>query len=412
MSMDNSPLEFLAEQMGNVVKYDAGGRPSIFVPFTKCKSRDLDPSLPDRTHPAFIINGQEVSRILVGKYMASEVESQGTLYSLPNMPPKHSLGADALDQRIRQFGQGACSMTIAMHGLILLLAKKNGWTPRGNTYLSADHRDGTPWDLAQNYTTNSKRILYGWEYSCKKNHLSSAETKPDIAPDYWERLKFVGGNTVKSQRGSEKGRGWHTLTGSGPLNWNLGGQAENLNDIIGNAMENMPGYRIYDGELQIFENNNAAHPDADNSTTSGAWRAILPSNVDDTHTLVSPGTAGTLKWDKAVGAGNTAPILDTQIITRCTGEEYMTALFKDMTANAARVPYVPAVLKELGIFPIQGDLTEGRVYYRNYEATEYLPRRGGFYAYPSLSGLGCVDATYSRAYSSVSYGARPAFVEL
>ena len=43
----------------NVVKYDAQGNPSIFVRFPKMKSSDLDASLPDHTHPAFIINGQE-----------------------------------------------------------------------------------------------------------------------------------------------------------------------------------------------------------------------------------------------------------------------------------------------------------------------------------------------------------------
>ena len=408
--MQNSPLEFLAEQMGNVVKYDQNGNPSIFVPFPKMNSKDLDSSLPDRTHPAFIVNGQTVDRILIGKYMASELTPGGTLYSLPNMPPIHSLGADQLDQRIRMF-PGACSMTIAMHGLILLLAKKNGWTPKGNTYLSVDHRDGTPWDTAQNYTLGTKRVLYGWEYECITAHTSAAELKPDIAPKYWKRKKFIGGVTVPGQRGSGSGRGWLTLTGTGPASWNLDGTIASINDPIGNTMENMPGFRVFDGELQIFENNNAAHPDADNTASSGAWKAILPSSVNNSHTLVAPGTAGTLKWNKN-GTGNAAPQLDTQIATRCAGDEYMTAPFKDLTANAARVPYVPAILQELGIFPIASDTTEGRVYYRNNEGTEYLPRRGGGYGDTSSAGLGYVSASSARGLASVGCGARPAFVEL
>ena len=90
----------------------------------------------------------------------------------------------------------------------------------------------------------------------------------------------------------------------------------------------------------------------------------------------------------------------------------MTAPFKDLTANAARVPYVPAILQELGIFPIASDTTEGRVYYRNNEGTEYLPRRGGYYNGTSSAGLGYVNAYAARGSAYVSDGARPAFVEL
>ena len=57
--MNNSPLEFLAQKYGNVVKYDADGNPSVFVKFPKMKSSELNPALPDHTHPAFIINGVE-----------------------------------------------------------------------------------------------------------------------------------------------------------------------------------------------------------------------------------------------------------------------------------------------------------------------------------------------------------------
>ena len=92
--MNNSPLEFLARQFGNVVKYDENGNPSIFVKFPKMKSSDLDASLPDHTHPAFIINGVEQDYILIGKYKATSLTGSGsdgkTLYSLPNMPPAHS----------------------------------------------------------------------------------------------------------------------------------------------------------------------------------------------------------------------------------------------------------------------------------------------------------------------------------
>ncbi len=206
-------------------------------------------------------------------------------------------------------------------------------------------------------------------------HTTAAELKPDIAPKYWERKRFIGGTTVPGQRGSEKGRGWLTLTGSGPASWNLDGTPASVNDIVGNTMENMPGFRIYDGELQIFADNDAAHPEANNTAGSGAWKAILPSQVNDSHTLVAPGTVGTLKWNAtgALTSGYYNPQLDTVISQRCVGGEYLYTAFKDLTVNSARVPYVPAILRELGITPIQGDTTEGRVYYRNQTGEVFAP---------------------------------------
>lgn len=76
--MNNSPLEQLARQYGNVVQYDAKGNPSIFCKFPKMKSSDLDNSLPDHVHPAFVINNVEEDAILIGKYMSSELEGNGT----------------------------------------------------------------------------------------------------------------------------------------------------------------------------------------------------------------------------------------------------------------------------------------------------------------------------------------------
>lgn len=405
--MHASPLEFLAQQMGNVVKYDTEGNPSIFVPFTKVRSKDLDPSLPDRTHPAFIVNGVELDRILIGKYMGGEIAPNGTLYSLPNIAPKVSTGADTLEARVKQFA-GASPMTIAMHGLILLLAKKNGWVPKGNTYYSVDHRDSTPWTVGSAATVGIKRALYGWEYECLIAHTMATELKPDIAPNHWKRRKFVGGTTPPGERHLDNGRGYNTMTGSGPASWNLDGTPESMTDVVGGAMENLPGYRIFDGELQIFANNDAAHPQADNTAASAAWRAILPNASNDGHTLVTPGTAGTLKWDK-VGS---APVLDTQISTRSIDSESMSIAFKSLTANATRLPHVPAILKELGIFPIAGDATAGTVYYRNHLATEYYPRRGGGWYNASNAGLGCIYGYNSRGYAYAYYGIRPAFVEL
>lgn len=85
--MQNSPLEYLARLYGAQVCEDENGIPSFFVRFPKMTSRELDESLPDRTHPAFWVDGEEQDAIYLGKYKAAAVSGDGSdgggLYSLP-----------------------------------------------------------------------------------------------------------------------------------------------------------------------------------------------------------------------------------------------------------------------------------------------------------------------------------------
>ncbi|EML3987540.1 hypothetical protein RFG92_005347, partial [Klebsiella pneumoniae] len=63
------------------VLYTAKGQPSFMNIIEKFDMSVIDPAL-SGTHPAFIINGTEVSQILVGTYTASLIN--GELLSLPN----------------------------------------------------------------------------------------------------------------------------------------------------------------------------------------------------------------------------------------------------------------------------------------------------------------------------------------
>ena len=90
--------------------------------------------------------------------------------------------------------------------------------------------------------------------------------------------------------------------------------------------------------------------------------------------------------------------------------EYRGTSFKDLVANATSLPYVPAIVKELGLFPCTGDQTQGYTYV-HFTEDERFPRRGGNYFYTSAAGLGCVDSNGARANSSVGYGARPRSLE-
>ena len=403
--MYNSPLEFLARQFGNVVKYDADGNPSIFVKFPKMKSSDLDASLPDHTHPAFIINGVEQDYILIGKYKATSLTGSGsdgkTLYSLPNMPPAHSRTADAFLTQMRAFGGGVSGMTVADRGFLLLLAQKMGWNPGGNSDYGHCYKDASRYELAKSVNVGDKRGFRGWLYECIKAHTTSVELYPDIAPLYWKKLKHIGGaEAYPDMHDSGQNNLILTLNGSGPLDWYLDGTPASVCDIVGNQFEQDYGYRIVGNELQIMENNNAASPDADLSAGSAAWKAILPNKSDDGYTLVAPGTAGTLHWTWANGKitlDTVAPEYDRQ---------YRGTDFKSLGVNSTNLPYIPHIVRELGLFPTSGSTMCG-FYYMQFVNEERFPRRGSGYGNGYYLGLGYESCAATRDDVGLYYGARP-----
>lgn len=406
--MVNSPLEFLARQYDNVVKYDANGNPSIFVKFPKMKSKDLDASLPDHTHPAFIVNGEEQDYILIGKYKACSLTGTGsdggTLYSLPNMPPAYSRTADAFLAQLRAFGNGVSGATVADRGFLLLLAQKNGWNPGGNSDYGHCYKDASRWQSGKSVSAGSERGYGGWLYKCLQAHTTSLELAPDASPLYWQRIKQIGG-TLAYPNLTETGGdniGLHplTLNGSGPLDWYLDGTPGSVCDIVGNQFEQDYGYRIVGNELQILENNNAASPDADLSASSAAWKAILPNKSNDGYTLVAPGTAGTLHWTWA----NSKITLDT--VAPTYDNEYRGTSYKDLAYNATNLPYIPHIVRELGLFPTSGSTMKG-YYYMQFTADERFPRRGGYYSLGGSIGLGYEYCSHPRSNASWLYGARP-----
>lgn len=403
--MNNSPLEFLAKKYGNIVKYDSAGNVSgIFVKFPKMKSSDLVSGLPEHTHPAFIINGVEQDYILLGKYKGGDNGvANGAILSLPNINPIRSLGADQCLSRMKLAGTGITGMTVADYGFIKLLAQKHGWVPKGNTYWGQSHKDATCWEVGKTLTADTVRAYNGWLYKCLTGHTTSAELRPDLAPTYWEKQGQVGGISNDGTPDANHQTGYRTLSGTGPLDWYLGSDPANLCDIIGSSLEQQYGYRIVGMELQILENNNAADPEADLSASSAAWKAILPNQSDDGYTLVAPGTAGTLHWRWA----NSKITLDNTITEEEIDGNYRGCNFKDLLVNSTNVPYVPHILKELGLFPTgAGDTTEG-YYYIHMTSAERFPRRGGYYSDASGAGLGCVISNDVRGYTYAACGCRP-----
>ncbi len=404
--MNNTMLEFLARQYDNVVKYDAQGNPSVFVKFPKMKSKDLCSSLPDHVHPAFIINGVEQDYVLLGKYKAASLTGNGsdgeTLYSLQNMPPAHTRNADQFLSQLRAFGNGVSGMTVADRGFLLLLAQKNGWNPGGNSDFGHCYKDAARYEYGKAVTAGTKVGFNGWLYECIAAHTTSAELAPNVSPLYWKRIRQIGGiEAYPAMKDSSFPLSTIlTLNGSGPLDWYLDGTPGSVCDIAGNQFEQDYGYRIVAGELQILENNNAASPDADLSESSDAWRAILPNGADDGYTLVAPGTAGTLHWTWSNGRIT----LDT--VKPTLDNEYRGNSFADLCANTVNLPYVPSIVRELGLFPTSGSTTRG-YYYMLFAENEIFPRRGGSFGEGGSIGLGYEICINQRTSAYRDNGARP-----
>ncbi len=404
--MNNTMLEFLARQYDNVVKYDEQGNPSVFVKFPKMKSKDLDSSLPDHVHPAFIINGVEQDYILLGKYKAASLTGNGsdgeTLYSLQNMPPAHTRNADQFLSQLRAFGNGVSGMTVADRGFLLLLAQKNGWNPGGNSDFGHCYKDAARYEYGKAVTAGTKVGFNGWLYECIAAHTTSAELAPNVSPLYWKRIKQIGGTEAYPaiKESTFPASTVLTLNGSGPMDWYLDETPWNICDIVGNQLEQDYGYRIVAGELQILENNNAASPEADLSADSNAWKAILPNSADDGYTLVAPRTAGTLHWTWS----NDRITLDT--VKPTLDNEYRGNSFADLCANAVNLPYVPCIVRELGLFPTSGSTMKGYCYVQ-FTEEERLPRRGGHYGDSGNIGLGDEYCNAPRTYAPWFYGARP-----
>ena len=407
--MTNSPLEFLASMYGNVIRYDADGNPGIFVRFPKMKSSELDENLPEHTHPAFIVNGTEQDAILIGRYAAASPVGNGAdggaLYSLPNVPPAHSLSADALLHQMRMAGDGITGMTAADRGFLLLLAQRNGWMPKGNSDFGHCGRDAAPFTPGESVAAGDVRGFRGWSFECIQAHTASEERSPDAAPAYWRRLRHIGGTEACADADAQTRAMQLTLSGSGPLSWTLGGAPGGVSDIVGNQSEADYGYRLVDCEIQILADNDAASPDADLTAESAAWRAILPNATNDGCTLVEPGTPGTLHWtwqDGALTLDTQEPEFDGQI---------RETVFDSLAANSERVPAVPHILRELGIFPTINCTTPGTCAVRMARG-EVIPRRGGHYASTSAAiGMGALDCTQGRESAQLRYGARPRAME-
>jgi len=323
----------------NAVFFDDLNFPSIMVRFPSTKLKEIDSSWADSPHQSFIKNGSVKNEFWIGKYLpiVNGSGESARAVSLRRRDPSNTINFDNSRLACTQKGTGWHLMTNAEWALIMLLAHKNGFFPRGN---------------------NS----YG------KDYVKTSEMA--------EVSHFYSGTTI--------GR---TATGTGPVAWSHDGSPFGVFDLNGNVNKWVAGLRLNGGEIQIFENNNAADGTKDHSSASGEWKAILQDG-----SLVAPGTADTLKMDATNVDGSGNIVIGTTVDNVSDGTTSADTMFKDVVAKGATT--IPAILKQLCLFPEDTDYPHGRMYMRN--LGERLPYRGGNWINTSSAGLPFLNLSYGR----------------
>ena len=116
-----------------------------------------------------------------------------------------------------------------------------------------------------------------------------------------ENPLLIGRRADGLNPGDTSGTG-RTLTGSGPVEWRHNGKENGIADLSGNVWEWNSGMRIFNGEIQVIADNNAANHTIDLGATSTQWKAI----DGETGNLVTPDGAGTTVGTIKYADGGTA----------------------------------------------------------------------------------------------------------
>ena len=208
----------LAEE--TVVIYDDYGIPSIMRKISKVTNAELFGGA-NKTHPAFIIDGEEYDEIYISVYPNCVIN--GRPYSLPYMKPWTDLTNDEAAKACFSKGDGWHLMTAAEWGLVANICNRDGTYPHGNT------KNG-------------------------KYHADPSE----------EGATFDGG-------------AGKTLTGSGPATWTHNHKPDGIHDLCGNVWEMIRGLRIINGKIEVAKDNNAAL-DIDLTEAGDDWQPLTAPN--------------------------------------------------------------------------------------------------------------------------------------
>lgn len=332
-----SNYEDLKAQAKQKVILNDKGLPLVFEEYPLRYLDDLDIGSQHVPHPAFKINNKIVPKIYLPSYIASV--KGGRAYSLPNQEPTVNVNFDTAKQYCENNGAGFHLMTAAEWGLVHNILTAADMHPRGNT-------------------------AYG------KSHVHA----------YERGVMSAGGN--------------RTLTGTGDKSWSTDMQGGGINDFVGNVSKWLGGCRLYNGELQVIADNNAAITGTDQSANSAAWKAILPDG-----SLVAPGTAGTLKFDySGAPAGATPNFYISTTVEHQQENDSAYGQIDFASIKAKSGVNVPDILKALAIYPMATSTTgHGLFWFRN--NGERLLSRGGYFGSGGDAGEAYGALNYPRSYA-------------
>lgn len=338
----------------NTVIFDDLDQPSVMVRVPKYAVVDVTTGAGTGVHPAFIISDVEQHEFWCGMYNAYLANSRAI--SIPGVDPATTINLGNSLLACGNKGEGWHLMTNAEWAAIFLLS---------HSFAGADAVHGN---------TN-----YGRDYALKN--------------EFGRRQDGL----VPGASGTAR-----TLTGSGPLTWRHDLSPYGIADLVGNVWEWVGGYRLFDGEIQIIQDNDAAldRTGAAHDASTGTWQAVLENG-----SLVAPGTDLSLKWDAIGESGTGAPVLSTTITSQSDGLTSASVQYKDITSL---VPGAPDMLKKLGIYPHETTMTRCRFFMRN--LGERLPSRSGSWNSGSQAGLAATNLTHARSSAGTNLGFRPAFV--
>lgn len=226
---------------------------------------------------------------------------------------------------------------------------------------------------------------------CKKNG-----TMPHGNNNYGADVGRPHEKGVPSSPLDGSGRVCRTATGSGPSTWYHNYDMLGIADLNGNTWEWTSGLRLFDGEIQIIPYGNAMKFDCNMSATSTEWKAIKADG-----TLVTPGSADTLKYDWVLGKIT----LSKSVTTRADAAR--STNFESLGLESGLT--VPPMIKALGLYPDGTGYEGDNVWINN--SGERLPIRGGHWYYLAGSGVFALSLNGPRSFVSAGIGFRSAFYE-
>jgi len=341
----------------NTIMYDDLYNPNVMVRIPKGTCESVVPGSGEAVHPAFIVNGAEMDCVWIAKYSCIFVGSESSLraISLRMRDPGNTINLDNAMLACKRCGTGWHLQTNAEWAYNALWSKINNCMPRGNNSYGTDHG------------VQSERGIVSYRY---------------FSDPSWYNGRVY--------------------TGSGPRTWAHDGTIYGIWDMNGNVLEWVSGLRIYEGEIQVLENNNAADNTKDQSASSTEWKAIMQDG-----SLVAPGSAGTLKYD----CETTTPSgirLNTTVEIRTTS--YTSKVFQSLVAAPGVT--IPGRVKLLALAPVDGNHGGDYLYMDNRVGAERCAGRGGNWGGSSSAGVFYLYLINDRSYAGSTRGFRSAFVRL